>query len=60
MTLEELEAKYLMILTEEPANGCKLMVFLRWLGRRSEVELEIRKKRAEVWNESASPTVPST
>ena len=29
MTLEELEAKYLMILTEEPANGCKLMVFLR-------------------------------
>jgi len=34
--LEEIRA-------EEPPDGCKVMEYLRWLGRRSEVECDIRK-----------------
>lgn len=30
------------ISAEEPADGCGLMEYLRWLGRRSEVEVQLR------------------
>lgn len=45
---EALVLRHREIVAEEPADGCKLMPFLRWLGRRSEVEVEVRKIDAEL------------
>jgi len=39
----ELRAKLQEIEAGRPPDGCKLMEFLRYLGRRSEVELELRE-----------------
>jgi len=61
MALEtELLERLREIEASRPPDGCKLMEFLRYLGRRSEVEVEIRKIREKVGNGSASPTVYPT
>jgi len=39
----ELVLRLRAIQAEEPPDGCKMMPFLRWLGRRSEVDCDIRR-----------------